>query len=170
MPNPAIISAPHKIIFSIDCRHLPPFFGEREDRRARDHRISRGRIGTTDRDEPTGWQFSKARGELALRLKPIIEAKASENLKTAQSGILGGAPLPTSAKAVDTREELAELAGVSHGTLAKAEALRTKARKGEASGPCVLQKTGERPGKHTWPKCWKARQCYVSELQKKPKS
>jgi hypothetical protein len=118
--------------------------------------MTRGPIGTTDRNQEAGWRFSKARCELALRLKPIIEAKAKENLKVPTGGH-GALTLPTLAKSIDTREELAELAGVSHGTLAKAEALRTKARKGEASGLCVLQKAG-----------FAARKTHLAEVLKGP--
>ncbi len=50
-----------------------------------------------------------------LKLKPLIAAKAKENQRGGQGGIL----LPqNSAKAnVETRKELSKLAGVSHDTI-----------------------------------------------------
>ena len=51
------------------------------------------------------------RTELVLILEPMIREKAKENLKTSATGIYGGKPpLQNSAKAVDTREELAKAA------------------------------------------------------------
>lgn len=56
------------------------------------------------------------RCELALELKPLIEEKAREKQRQA-----GKEKLPqNSAKAIDTREELAAIAGVSHDTVRKA--------------------------------------------------
>jgi hypothetical protein len=77
-------------------------------------------------------QFSRrnlppfVRVELALKLKPIIAAKAKANQISA-----GGAnPLPqNSAEAVDTRKEIAQKAGVSHDTVNKAENVIEKASK-----------------------------------------
>jgi len=60
-----------------------------------------------------------ARGELALKRKHIIAAKARENQACGQGGVL---LLQNSAKAsekVDTRAELAKIAGVSHDTIAR---------------------------------------------------
>lgn len=58
-----------------------------------------------------------ARVELALKLEPLLAAKAKENLKTSTGGA-NPRPLQISAKAaVDTRKDLARIAGVSHGTL-----------------------------------------------------
>jgi len=62
------------------------------------------------------------RAELALKLKPVIAEKAKENQKAA-----GGAVPQKSAKAVDTREELAKAAGVSHDTIHKVEKIQQKA-------------------------------------------
>jgi len=65
-------------------------------------------------------QFSRrnltpfARGELALKRKHIIAAKAKENQKRS-----GGAVPQKSAEPVETRKELAKIAGVSHDTIAR---------------------------------------------------
>ena len=77
------------------------------------------------------------RVRLALLLKPAIEEKAKEKQKEA------GGPVPQkSAKAViDTRQEIANLAGVSHDTVRKVEVIekegtpevREAVRKGEMS-------------------------------------
>ncbi len=58
------------------------------------------------------------RAELALVAKPLIEAKARANQQGGQGGIL----LPqNSAEAIETREVLAEMAGVSRDTIRKVE-------------------------------------------------
>ena len=86
------------------------------------------------------WQRSK----LALKLKPLIAAKAKERQEKAgkEHGRGQDEKLPQkSAKAIDTREELAKAAGVSHDTIAKAEKIdaeatpeqKEKLDKGEAS-------------------------------------
>ncbi len=54
------------------------------------------------------------RGELALKRKHIIAAKAKENQKRS-----GGAVPQKSAEPVETRKELAKIAGVSHDTIAR---------------------------------------------------
>lgn len=54
--------------------------------------------------------------ELALKLKPAIQKKAKENKQMS-----GGAVPLKSAKPVDTRNELAKMAGVSGDTMSKAE-------------------------------------------------
>lgn len=65
------------------------------------------------------------RARLALRLKPVIAEKAKENLVThTDDGYQG---LQNSAKAVDTRKELAAAAGVSHDTIAKVEKIEAHA-------------------------------------------
>ena len=64
------------------------------------------------------------RATLALRLKPLIEKKAKENLKThTEQG------LQNSVKAgkIDTQKELAKVAGVSHDTIWKVEKIQEKA-------------------------------------------
>jgi hypothetical protein len=67
------------------------------------------------------------RARLALKLKPIIAARAKENLK-----IYGGnqyAPCQKSdnIQQIDTKRELAKSAGVSHDTICKVEAIELKA-------------------------------------------
>ena len=62
------------------------------------------------------------RGELILKLKPVIAEKAKENQRAS-----GGAVPQKSAKPIDTREELAKLAGVSHDTIHKVEKIKEKA-------------------------------------------
>jgi transcriptional regulator with XRE-family HTH domain len=61
------------------------------------------------------------RSVLALRLKPVIAEKAKENQGT-RSDLL-----QNSAKSSDTRKELAEIAGVSHDTIAKVEKIEKSA-------------------------------------------
>ena len=76
------------------------------------------------------------RSELALKLKPLIAAKAKANQRAS-----GGAVPQKSAKPVDTRQELARAAGVSHDTIHKVETViekgtpevKAKARSGEIS-------------------------------------
>ena len=85
-------------------------------------------------------RFEKA--ELALKLKPVIAAKAKENERI-RKGKQAGASLQNSANLspVDTRDELATKAGVSHDTIAKVEyiakagdeAIKEKLRRGESS-------------------------------------
>lgn len=75
-----------------------------------------------------------SRGVLALRLKDVIAARAKENMSR------GGQGLPNLAT-LNTREELASTAGVSHGTIDKVEAVerdapepvKTAARAGDIS-------------------------------------
>lgn len=62
------------------------------------------------------------RARLALKLKPIIAEKAKDNQRQA-----GGAVPQKSAKAVDTRDELAAIAGVSHDTISKVEKIELSA-------------------------------------------
>jgi RNA polymerase sigma factor (sigma-70 family) len=60
------------------------------------------------------------RAELALKLKPIIAAKAKEKQREA-----GETKLPqNSARASDTRKELAKIAGCSHDTINKVERIQ----------------------------------------------
>jgi hypothetical protein len=64
-----------------------------------------------------------ARAELALKLEPLTAARARAKQQKA-----GREKLPQNpAEAVDTREELARVAGVSHDTIAKARVLAEKA-------------------------------------------
>lgn len=85
----------------------------------------------SDRQEAIEWiilnQFGRrnlqnfVRAELALKLKPIIQKKAKEN--QIQSG---GAVPQKSAKPIETRNELAKAAGVSHDTIDKVEKILEK--------------------------------------------
>lgn len=61
-----------------------------------------------------------SRAELALKLKPVIAAKAKENQGERTDLLQNSAE---SSKPIDTRTELAKLAGVSHDTIAKVEKL-----------------------------------------------
>ena len=65
------------------------------------------------------------RSILALKLKPVIAAKAKENLST--HTVDGYQGLPNSAKAVNTRQEIAKAAGVGHDTIAKVEKIEAQA-------------------------------------------
>lgn len=88
------------------------------------------RMEFKDREEVIRWiilnQFGRRnlsaydRSILALRLKPIIQEKAKENLSE------GGKGCQISDK-VDTKKELAKVAGVSHDTIHKVEVIQTKA-------------------------------------------
>jgi ParB-like chromosome segregation protein Spo0J len=81
--------------------------------------------------------------ELALKMKEAIAAQAKANQVAA-----GGAVPLKSAKAVDTRDVLSQLAGVSHDTISKAEKIaneasdedKQKLRRGEVSINSVYQK------------------------------
>ena len=87
------------------------------------------RMQFADRDEAKRWiilnQFGRRnlsaydRSILALKLKPMIAEKAKENQKAS-----GGAVPQKSAKPIDTRQELAKVAGVSHDTIHKVEAIQ----------------------------------------------
>lgn len=67
------------------------------------------------------------RSVLALRLEETISAKAKANLVTSTGGE-NPQPLPILAKAaIDTREEIAKVAHVSHGTMAKVKVIEEKA-------------------------------------------
>jgi DNA-binding XRE family transcriptional regulator len=66
------------------------------------------------------------RTRLALRLKPVIAERAREQQRGGQGGVL----LPqNSAKAIDTRAELAKIAGVSRDTIDKVETIEREAPK-----------------------------------------
>lgn len=75
------------------------------------------------------------RGELALRLKPVIAERAEKNLHQ------GNEPLQKSVNPVNTQKELAKAVGVSHDTIHKVEKIQEKAsdeakealRRGETS-------------------------------------
>lgn len=101
----------------------------------------------SDRNDALRWiilnQFGRRnlpayeRARLALRLKPVIAEKAKDNQRAS-----GGAVPQKSAKPpIETREEIAKAAGVSHDTIAKVEKIERQAapevkeqlRKGEMS-------------------------------------
>lgn len=63
---------------------------------------------------------------LALRMEAAIAEKAKANLRT-RTADGGYQPLQDSAKAVDTRAEVARIAGVSHDTIHKVKAIEAKA-------------------------------------------
>lgn len=81
-----------------------------------------------DRDEAIQWiilnQFGRRnlpmyeRARLALRLKPVISAKAKERQQGGQGGVLLSQK-SVEAKPVDTQKELAKIANVSHDTMRK---------------------------------------------------
>lgn len=68
------------------------------------------------------------RSELALRLKPIIKAKAKERQKCGQGGILLKQKSAEANKVSgnQSRDELAKIAGVSHDTIEKVECIKKK--------------------------------------------
>lgn len=87
----------------------------------------------SDRDSVKIWiiknQFGRRnisaydRSRLALQLEPLIAGKAKEKQREA-----GGAVRQISDKApIDTKKELATLAGVSHDTIAKVKIIEQKA-------------------------------------------
>jgi len=64
-----------------------------------------------------------ARAELALKLKPLLAAKAKEKqVKGGEEKVR-----QNSAEPVKVREDLAKAAGVSHDTIAKVESITTHA-------------------------------------------
>ena len=83
------------------------------------------------------------RSILALKLKPVFEEKAKENLHLSQGQGVKGCQISDKVKVniVDTKKELAKVAGVSHDTIAKVqkieqkapEAVKEKIRTGELS-------------------------------------
>jgi len=76
------------------------------------------------------------RAELALRLKPLLAAKAKENQVAAQNNNAGRAVKQNSAEQAEhitTRDELAKAAGVSHDTISKVKKI-AHANDGKARG------------------------------------
>lgn len=65
------------------------------------------------------------RARLALRLKPVISAKAKDNQRIGAD--ITNTGLQNSVKAVNTQKELAKVAGVSHDTIAKVEKIEAQA-------------------------------------------
>lgn len=68
------------------------------------------------------------RARLALRLKPVIAEKAKENLVTHTSNGYQGCQKSDKAE-IDTKQELAKVAGVSHDTISKVERIEEDAPK-----------------------------------------
>lgn len=64
------------------------------------------------------------RAELALKLKPVIAEKAEKNLHLAEGK---GCQKSDKVNAIDTKKELAKVAGVSHDTIHKVEVIKEKA-------------------------------------------
>ena len=91
------------------------------------------------------------RGELALKRKHIIAAKARENQACGQGGVLLLENSPKAFDPIDTRAEIAKIAGVSHDTIARGELalkrkhiIAAKAKKNQKrSGGAVPQKSAE---------------------------
>ncbi len=65
------------------------------------------------------------RSELALKLSPIISARAKENMIATQNN-KAGAAMQKTAEQIDTREALAKIAGVSHDTISKASVIKNR--------------------------------------------
>jgi phage N-6-adenine-methyltransferase len=99
--------------------------------------IDHERLTNKNRDDVKLWiiknQFGRRnlsdyqRAQLALQSKYLIAARAKENLKTAEPGVRGGSGCQNSDKAIDTKKELATLAGVSHDTINKVEKIEKAA-------------------------------------------
>ena len=90
----------------------------------------------TTRDDAVIWiiknQFGRRnlsaydRSILALKLKPVIAAKAKENMLATQNNNAASA-CQKSDKQIDTKKEIAKAAGVSHDTIAKVEKIEAQA-------------------------------------------
>jgi ParB-like chromosome segregation protein Spo0J len=65
--------------------------------------------------------------QIALKFKPVIEAKAKENLKTSTGGKNPRPCQKSDNPAIDTKKELAKIAGVSHDTIHKVEVIENQA-------------------------------------------
>jgi len=103
------------------ARSLGSILLERARREKRYQNIVNGflfQIRVNDRNLPP-----HERARLALLLKPAIEKKAEEKQKKEGRELGGKATLPQkSAKgSIDTRQEIAKVAGVSHDTIHKSE-------------------------------------------------
>ncbi|MBM4020190.1 MAG: hypothetical protein FJ288_18035, partial [Planctomycetes bacterium] len=92
-------------------------------------------VSLPDRDAAARWiienQFARRnltpyqRAELALKLEPLVAKRAKENERC--GGGSGPSGRQKSDNPVDTKKELAEVAGVSHDTIAKAKYVRDRA-------------------------------------------
>lgn len=70
-------------------------------------------------------------GDVALMMKPIVEARARERQQGGQGGVL--LPLNSAeATPIETREVVADMAGVSRDTVRKVEAIRRTRRQKSA--------------------------------------
>jgi len=114
----------------------------------KDYRVNDKTLAGKSREEVCIWiidnQFGRrnisnfTRVELAVKREVYISKKARENINTPTGG-RNLLTLPKSAKSIDTREELAKLAKVSHDTIWKGkqiiekapEELKEKLRRGE---------------------------------------
>ncbi len=67
------------------------------------------------------------RSRLALKMKPLISKKAKENQACGRGGVLLSQNSAKASEKVDTRAELAKIAGVSHDTIARIEKIVQKA-------------------------------------------
>lgn len=67
------------------------------------------------------------RSKLALTLKSFFAEKAKEKQACGQGGVLLLQKSAEAIKPIDTRAELAQIAGVSHDTIAKVEKIEQKA-------------------------------------------
>lgn len=90
----------------------------------------------SDREEAIEWiirnQFGRRnlsptqRSELALKLKPVIQKRAKENQKLSKGRSQKGLTNLSNLNGTNTRKELADIAGVSQGTLSKVENILKK--------------------------------------------
>jgi hypothetical protein len=93
------------------------------------------------------------RVELALELESTIAARAKENLHTSTGGIHPQPCQKSDNPAIDTKREIASIAGVSHDTVAKVKTIKAlasdetkdKLAKGEISINKAYQETKEPP-------------------------
>ncbi|MFL0197626.1 hypothetical protein ACJDU8_18945 [Clostridium sp. WILCCON 0269] len=89
-----------------------------------------------NRDEAMEWiirnQFVRRnlplyeRAKLALKLEPVIAERAKENLKTSTGGKNPRPCQKSDNPAIDTKKELAQIAGVSHDTIHKVKVIEDK--------------------------------------------
>ena len=90
-----------------------------------------------DRDDVIEWiiknQFGRRnlsdyqRGVLALRLKPIIEARAKEKQKLSEGRGIKGSPNSDDLKSIRTDEVVADMANISRDTIRKIEQIKDNA-------------------------------------------
>ena len=102
-------------------------------------------LALPDRDTAKRWiiqnQFGRRnltpyqKAELALKLKPILEAQAKQRQGTRTD--LGRNLVPISAQGSKTRDKVAKLAGVSHDTIAKAEYIEEHADEAAPAVPTI---------------------------------